>query len=340
MSEKSKTGGLCGLSNLGNTCFMNSCMQLLSHTYELNNVLDTYLSQKRSKCHILSEWNELRLKLWSGCRSTQPDMFVKAVHSVAKDDPREFGFATFTQNDAMEFLLFMLETFHAAMSREVVMKMQGNASTAQDKMAVVCFDKIKALYEKDYSDIWSIFGSVHVSQIATTDGTNILSNTPEALYTLSVSLPTHIKYPTLIDCIDDYTSVETLDGENGVINEATGVKEDVTKTVRFWSLPKILIVDIKRFNSSNRKKQTPLDFPLSGLDLSEYVVGYRSNQYVYDLFGVCNHSGGVMGGHYTSFIKPVGGSWYHFNDMLVSPIDETKIVTPKAYCLFYRKREK
>ena len=83
-----------------------------------------------------------------------------------------------------------------------------------------------------------------------------------------------------------------------------------------------------------------VDFPLEKLDLSPYVIGYKKNSYVYDLYGVCNHSGSVLGGHYTCFVKNANGKWYHFNDTLVSEVsaDVVSIVSPKAYVLFYRKR--
>ena len=81
-----------------------------------------------------------------------------------------------------------------------------------------------------------------------------------------------------------------------------------------------------------------VDFPLENLDFSKYVVGYNKDSYKYDLYGICNHSGGVSGGHYTAFVKNANGNWYHYNDTNVSQVKESNIKTNMAYCLFYRKK--
>jgi ubiquitin C-terminal hydrolase len=98
------------------------------------------------------------------------------------------------------------------------------------------------------------------------------------------------------------------------------------------------VIDFKRFNYKNVKNQILVTFPFDNLNLSEYVVGYQKEKYVYELYGVCNHSGGVLGGHYTCYVKNANGKWYHFNDTSVSEVGIIEsIISPKAYTLFYRK---
>jgi ubiquitin C-terminal hydrolase len=167
----------------------------------------------------------------------------------------------------------------------------------------------------------------------------VLSSSPEAYFIINLSVPLNKKNPTLIDCFDLYIEGELLDGDNAWYNENTEKKQDVNKKISYWSLPTILTIDIKRFNSSNRKNQILVDFPLTNLDLSKYVIGYKKESYVYDLYGICNHSGSAEGGHYTSYVKTANGKWYHFNDTNVTEIKKLEdLITPKAYCFFYRKK--
>ena len=100
------------------------------------------------------------------------------------------------------------------------------------------------------------------------------------------------------------------------------------------------MISLKRFSPDGTQKLNSLiDFPIENLDLTPYVKGYNASSFKYDLYGVCNHMGGVMGGHYTAFAKHAENTWIHFNDNSVEIVDDPrKIITPLAYCLFYRKK--
>jgi hypothetical protein len=40
-----------------------------------------------------------------------------------------------------------------------------------------------------------------------------------------------------------------------------------------------------------------VQYPVRGLNMSDYVINKSHLQAVYDLIGVCNHYGGLGGGH-------------------------------------------
>jgi ubiquitin carboxyl-terminal hydrolase 8 len=339
--EQYKNKGISGLHNLGNTCYINSFVAVLSHTYELNNFLSEEKYKKKIKnipeSALLLEWDDLRKMLWAKNCTITPNKFLKTIQQVANLKDRVL-FTGYSQNDLPEFVLFMIDCFHNSLSREIKISVLGEIENETDKIAVKCFEMIKKMYSSDYSEIWNMFYGVHVSEISSLKTEKTLMITPEPYFMIDLPIPGNNKSPSLLDCFELYMQDEILDGENAWFNEKTKKKEDIRKKIKFWSFPDILVIDFKRFNYKNQKNQILITFPID-LDLSSYVIGYKKNSYKYELYGVCNHSGGSMGGHYTSYVKNANNKWYHFNDRIVSEIRNSDvIVSPKAYCLFYRKK--
>ena len=337
--EEYKNKGLTGLANLGNTCFLNSTMQCISNTYEINKLLDGESYKKRINKKfdsvILLEWDKLRKMIWNENCTISPGGFVSAVQKVARLKKRDI-FTGWAQNDLPEFLMFIIDCFHNSLNRQVVMNIKGKPKDDKDKLAVKCYSMIKDMYSKDFSEFLDIFYGIHVSSIASKTG-EVYSQRPESFFMISLPIPDDNKQPTLLDCFDLYTKAEMLEGENQYSKD-NGEKVDAEKSIKFWNFPNVLVIDLKRFNNIGRKNNKLIDFPLKKLDLTKYLVGYNK-KYIYDLYGICNHSGNCQGGHYTAYVKNLNGNWYHYNDTKVDEIDESKLVSNKAYCFFYKKRE-
>jgi|TARA_R110002073_G_scaffold168351_1_gene325191 ubiquitin carboxyl-terminal hydrolase 8 len=338
--DKYKNSGLTGLVNIGNTCYLNSCLQLLSHTYELNNFLDSNKRQlnKNNEAKIYTEWNSLRNMMWSENCTIAPYGFVKSVQEIAKTKGYEM-FTGFAQNDVFEFLLFIIDCLHETLKREVEMKINGTVKNNKDILAKKCYKMMQNMYKQEYSEILNIFYGISVTQIKDYITNDILSIAPEPFSILSLSIPKNIDC-TIEDCLDEYTNSEDLIDDNQWYNDKIEEKQDAIKNIVFWSLPNVLIIELKRYNNSQQKIHTLVTTPLTNLDLSKYVSGYNSDGYTYDLFGTGNHSGNVYGGHYTANIKNANGKWYSFNDTLINEISENRVITAHTYCLFYRKKNK
>ncbi len=114
-------------------------------------------------------------------------------------------------------------------------------------------------------------------------------------------------------------------------------KISVYKKTYILYCPEIIIIDLKRWINPYKKIQT-LVTAEHDIDLEKYSI-IKDNSTKYELYGVCNHSGGTMGGHYWAYILNSNGKWYEFNDTRVKELNTNKVVTPNAYCFFYRKKK-
>ena len=370
--EKYSGMGITGLANLGNTCFANACLQCLSHTYELNDFLSKgdgdykkHLSNKPESV-LLVEWDDLRKLMWSQNCVISPGRFINTVQRIAKITNRDL-FTGWSQNDLPEFLLFLFDSFHNALTREVIMDIKGNIKTKKDEMGKACYEMMKKQYTKDYSEFLNIFFGIHVSVLtpipqqthiqsntANSCDTTYLSIRPEPYMLIHLPIPSkeelHIektdKNVTLFNCFDKHCERESLEGDNAWFNETEKKKQNVNKRLLFWSLPNIMIIDIKRFIPSYasgrmKKNQQFIDIPISNVDFSKYVEGYAKETFIYDLYAICNHHGQIDGGHYSATIKNSNGKWYNFNDTQVKEIliNDNIISGNTPYCLFYRKKK-
>jgi ubiquitin C-terminal hydrolase len=329
MAEKYIGKGYSGLKNLGNTCFINSCIQVLSHTYELNELLAAATYEKQiPETYLTQEYLQLIKIMWEDNRIVVPGGFLRALQTVAAAKKKEI-FTGFAQNDTSELLMFLIDAFHTSISRA------GAPAAAQPPPTNFAENFRAAAYEKEYSAILDLFYGVNISQIlqdgegAEAHTAPALARTAEFFFILDLPIPRDVENPTLGDCLEKFAECEHLTGDNKWFNEKTAQYEEVYKKYDICISPPILVILINRFNSPMQKNETLVKIP--------HVLILGDN--TYDLYGICNHVGNPFFGHYTAFVKNAANEWLFYNDENIQKVDDPqKIITPMAYCLFYRRR--
>jgi ubiquitin C-terminal hydrolase len=321
---KTKTAGL---SNIGNTCFLNSCLQIMAHTFELNDILQRH---KPNSTHLWDEWKILMMELWKVHPHEvviQPRRFVYWVQRMALQ-AGSHGLEAWGQNDVSEFLLFFIDQLHKAIQEPMEVHIRGRIMTDQDRVCHQVYSFLQGEYAKGYSEVETLFYGVYLSQLRNPQTRHLLTSKPERFMTVDVPFR-----KSLQEGLENYVEEEVLEGSNAWYNEKTGHREPVLKSIRFFSLPKILVITIKRFQPG------ACSIPLR-LDMSPYMVPEAvRKERIYDLYGVACHQGSIYrGGHYFAYVlNSVTGKWYMANDANVVAVPEPKM--DSAYCLFYRIKE-
>jgi ubiquitin C-terminal hydrolase len=328
-----------GLANLGNTCYMNSALQCLSHLLLFHPLHERFQAEcvVSEEC-LMKEWFEFQREMWtnSDTKMINPISLLRCFQKECKD--HNYYFENFIQNDADEFICLFLDLLHMGIKRTVKFNLQHKISeipTMYDEFQIKSYESWKRFYESNYSYIIHNFSS-QLLEITECMECGYYTSSHDPIQVISLELPKDSS--SLQECLRHHTSRHSLDTENLWKCDHCHKRVSPSKRSFLWKTSDVLIFLLKRY-TKDRKLTQPITFPQT-LDLHgmSFNGGDMRSGNKYALQGCCIHEGSLGGGHYYAICKNhLDKQWYKYNDTHVSPIQETDIDTYQPYLLFYKR---
>ncbi|KAJ2805588.1 ubiquitin C-terminal hydrolase Ubp14, partial [Coemansia helicoidea] len=263
--------GLTGVRNLGNSCYLAAVAQCV---FAIDRFRDRYFSSaadhfaactnaRPARC-VLCQLHKLAAGLWSGRYAVLGrDPATGAAAHQAGISPAHFKaaiaadhaeFATMRQQDAFEFLQHL--------TKQVDVAERAVAGGAQSPTSVFAFTTEERL------QCQACHGVRYRQQPATSLSLPVPKR-PAAAPGGAEEPPQYAPVP-LAECLALMTGEETVDGYHC---PACARPTTATKSTRFATFPKVLAVQVRRFELVDwvpRKLDIPVQVPLGAIDLAPH----------------------------------------------------------------------
>jgi len=375
----------CGLHNFGVTCYINAVIQCLNacpsiiegitnaeeHETDLEylqlinscsedklesnkDLIDRNITIERIKyLNVYFHFKKLIIEMNKVKNKTIiPGDFIIACKKIADDNGMEHLFSGM-QNDAQEFLSFLIDILHESKitSKEIPIKFKSVEEckdSHSDKIYFQAEQKFKEYYNNKNS--WLLkelyFQNICITKCNKCPYYSLNFDPTNSLMVPIPNLKNKLQQITLIDCLDHHFGKEIFGKDCQWKCDECDNKEMNYKQYRIFNCPKTLIINIKRFEYDNNhngyiKNNKLIEIP-EILNMSNYKLFNKNENNTYKLFAIVNHIGNIEGGHYYSFcknniktnIKKGTNEWYIYNDESISKL-KGDLITSKTYMLFY-----
>ncbi|KAK3025995.1 hypothetical protein RJ639_042152, partial [Escallonia herrerae] len=276
-------GSPAGLTNLGATCYANSILQCLYMNKSFREGLFSVEPDVLKEQPILHQLARLFAQLHASRMA-----FVDSAPFI---ETLELDNAV--QQDSHEFLTLLFSLLERCLSCSKV-----------SKARTIVQDLFRG-------------GVSHVTKCSKCGNDSEASSKVEDFYELELNVK---GLKSLDESLDDYLSVEELQGDNQYYCESCATRVNAIRSIKLRSLPAVLNFQLKRCvflpNTTTKKKITSaFGFP-GELDMSQRLCEHSQPGLIYDLSAVLIHKGSaVNSGHYIAHIKDEDTEqWWEFDD--------------------------
>lgn len=330
--------GVVGLNNIKANDYCNVILHALSAVRPLRNWFlkeSNYLAVKRppgDKLTLLPQrFGELIRKLWNPRALRTHVSPHEMLQAVVVCSNKKFQFIK--QNDAYDFMLFLLTTLHTALNgsekrESIISKTFRGRMREYSRKVIPAEDTEEERYRK-----------MHLP-----DYQEKVSEKPFLFLTLDLPaapLYRDVQLQNIIPQVPLSTLLEKFDGKTE--KEYRTYNDNIMKRYELLKLPEFLIISYKRFQKNQwfvEKNPTIVNFPIVNVDLFECLAQDKRAEHkytTYDLVANVVHEGTFETGNYRIQIVHQGsGKWFELEDLHVKDMLPQMIVLAESYIQIWR----